>query len=151
MATLIQNALKHLKLPLTRSTPKNLYEVLARQPLDGVGAIVRPVRYSKRNYPSGSFFKIVYTRLDLAKSTRSKAWAYEYWNGKLVGTAKPLRIRNGLKEEWEVVHHASPGSFHTPSKLTAVARAIRGESGAAAAAEKVPEAATAAPAKSASA
>ncbi|ORZ31288.1 hypothetical protein BCR44DRAFT_56940 [Catenaria anguillulae PL171] len=145
----IQKALAALRLPVTKpgfAQPRNLYDLLVRQPLNGVGAIVRPTKYADRNYPPASFYKIVSSKIDPSNPTKGEVYAYKYYDGHLVdhtSRAIPKLIPNGYRDKWELVHHAqpatSPYSFIQQAKGQVIQRNLKHrKKGAAAAAAASP-------------
>ncbi|KAI9225023.1 hypothetical protein BC828DRAFT_371899 [Blastocladiella britannica] len=125
--SVIRAAQAALQLPVTRYQPRNLYELLARQPLDGVGAAVRPKKYTERGYPADSYYRVVYSNLDPASNRRQgDVWAHEYWKGKFVGKHHHPSVikRIASSEKWELAEPCAAPTLSTSNQLITQAREL---------------------------
>ncbi|KZV64085.1 hypothetical protein PENSPDRAFT_588943 [Peniophora sp. CONT] len=75
----------------------NLYQVLSRQPRDGVGATVFQTRWTGKDIV-GSHWEVSRVRIK-GHGEHGKAWGYLTWKGKRVSEHEEF-IRGGLKYTW---------------------------------------------------
>jgi hypothetical protein len=78
---------------------------------------VRPTKFTERNYPKDFHFKIVKAKLNPETWASSWALAIEYRHGKPLNDSRPIRIRNGVKDKWEVVERSDEVPINTQFKL----------------------------------
>ncbi|KAI0307358.1 hypothetical protein B0F90DRAFT_1687772 [Multifurca ochricompacta] len=91
--------LLHKNLPPGLSTkPANLYQILSRYPVDGIGQRIYQTRWATKGIVDCYW---VVTRTSLKKGgTHGKAWGRLVWRGKEV-SPREERIRGGLKYTWK--------------------------------------------------
>lgn len=65
--------------PALRTTPANLYQVLARHPNDGVGQKVHQIRWTEKGIEN-CHWQVTKTRLK-HEGTHGKAWGKLVWRG----------------------------------------------------------------------
>jgi small subunit ribosomal protein S34 len=82
LSKVLQRVIAPTASPALSGKSGNLYEVLARQPLDGVGSTVYQTRWTGKGI-KGSRWEV--SRVDLkGKGDRGKAWGYLVWKGMLI-------------------------------------------------------------------
>ncbi|PBK69824.1 hypothetical protein ARMSODRAFT_956622 [Armillaria solidipes] len=113
LASIIKRSIPASKAPPSLSkNPGNLYEVLSRTPLGGVGRHVYQTRWTTKKIPD-CYWKVTRTQFK-CEGKHGKAWGLLFWKGKQV-SEQPERIRGSLKYSWNEGRSEGVWDYENPN------------------------------------